>query len=446
MVGPYTTEDNHVLARDQKKILEVYVNKFSQGIFGILHEAVLVNGDSLFVYVDQSGNIQTIDQINDYDRIIKPPLRHTSLTKEYSFDTEDELHQMWNEVREFTIDDAFRISQHIWSQYVSTNSYVITLLAADSIFSYMQDAFGMTHYNFTIGDNDSGKSAILNVANEIVYRPFTATSVSDAVLYRVLGNVEEGQAILLLDEANRISEVMLDILKGGYKTGGYVLRVDDLDNKKKVAKYFTYGQKWLAAENSISGDGAKGANERNFYIHAIRGTPKSYIADILKPKNKNKFKKELDEISNFRKTMLLYKLKHFGDNYPDLQLSVNNRDRELTESILSLFYGSNCINQIVDTLSIFLTEKRQKKIQTVEAILYDIVTEFRDRLEESLKKIASMLPSDIFDILSRRMKERKLNQTLDNDDIFEIPSDVIIELLKRNPIAVGNTIKETENQ
>lgn len=250
------------------------------------------------------------------------------------------------------------------------------LCAADTIFTYLQDRFSMTHYIFVIGDNDSGKTAFHDVMKAICYRPYSAVSMSDAVLYRVLGSEDEGQAVILLDEANSLSEKMLETLKSGYKKGGFVSRVEETENKKQPQRFKTYCFKMLAAEYSPEGKGAKGGNERFFIIKSKRGLPKKYIAEVLGLADIGVYNEELEKISNIRKSMLLYKLKHFNDQFKDVQINIIDRDKELTHSLIKLFYGTESLTEIVKTLDIFLKEKKERKRQTLEAEFFNIVFEF----------------------------------------------------------------------
>jgi Signal recognition particle receptor beta subunit len=172
-------------------------------------------------------------------------------------------------------------SKGIWETFIAAPNRVITLCAADTIFTYLQDRFPMTHYIFVIGDNDSGKTAFIDVMGATCSRPYSAVSMSDAVLYRVLGSEDEGQAVILLDEANSLSEKILESLKSGYKKSGFVARVDDtVDNKKQPQRFKTYGFKMLAAEYSPTGKGVKGADERFFKIKTKRALQQLAILPI----------------------------------------------------------------------------------------------------------------------------------------------------------------------
>jgi hypothetical protein len=410
----------------KEKRPEVYTNKFRDEYTGILYEAALVDRLPCFVYMDRDRDIQMIKQVDDLDRIVKPPPKSASLTAQFKFADKEELESMWNKIQIMNLDEMYSISKDIWNTFIAAPKHVITLCAADKIFTYLQDRFPMTHYIFVIGDNDSGKTAFIDVMAAICYRPYSAVSMSDAVLYRVLGSEDEGQAVILLDEANTLSEKILESLKSGYKKGGFVARVEDtIDNKKQPQRFKTYGLKILAAEYSPTGKGAKGADERFFKIKTKRSRPKKYIAEVLGLIDIGGRSEELERISNFRKLMLLYKLKHFGDEFPDVQLNVIDRDKELTHSLISLFYGTEALGEIISSLDIFLREKKERKMQTLEAEFFNIVHNFVNK-PENLSKWFPEEPMAGLDQLQTKLDE----------DLAEVPFAAIVGKFMANTDSV----------
>ncbi|MFL6401674.1 MAG: hypothetical protein ACJ72J_19110, partial [Nitrososphaeraceae archaeon] len=146
-------KDTNKERKDKKT--EVYTNKFRDESTGILYEAVLIDRLSYFIYMhNQSGHIQIVNQVDDLDRIIKPPPRNASLTDQFTFANKEELESMWNKVQIMNLDEMYSISKGIWNTFIAAPDHVIVLCAADTIFTYLQDRFPMTHYIFVIGDND----------------------------------------------------------------------------------------------------------------------------------------------------------------------------------------------------------------------------------------------------------------------------------------------------
>ena len=73
---------------------------------------------------------------------------------------------------------------------------------------------------------------------------------------------------------------------------------------------------------------------------------------------------------DFRKLLLVYRLKHFKDPIPDLDIGVEGRDKELVKHSIQLFYGCKCLNEVIETLQNFLDLKNEKKESTIESYYY----------------------------------------------------------------------------
>jgi hypothetical protein len=110
---------------------------------------------------------------------------------------------------------------------------------------------------------------------------------------------------------------------------------------------------------------------RTFPINCIKGSTKHDIKEVLNPTNTGGPAKEklLKELMDFRKLLLVYRLKHFKDPIPDLDVGVEGRDKELVKHSIQLFYGSECLKEVIETLQYFLDLKNEKKDSTIESIL-----------------------------------------------------------------------------
>jgi hypothetical protein len=138
--------------------------------------------------------------------------------------------------------------------------------------------------------------------------------------------------------------------------------------------------------------------------------------------------------------MLLYKIKHFDDEFKDVQLNVIDRDKELTHSLISLFYGTEALDEIIRSLDIFLREKKERKMQTLEAEFFNIVHDFiktpgdileyipeEPLIEDEAKRVKT--------IFTERLQKDKLQTKLD-DDPAEIPFVAIVGKFKENTDSV----------
>jgi hypothetical protein len=66
---------------------------------------------------------------------------------------------------------------------------------------------------------------------------------------------------------------------------------------------------------------------------------------------------------------------HYDDQIPYVQLSIKNRDKQLCKPIIRLFKNTKAIDEIVTSLSRFLSEKKNKKLNSFDSYLYSIVAD-----------------------------------------------------------------------
>ena len=102
-------------------------------------------------------------------------------------------------------------------------------------------------------------------------------------------------------------------------------------------------------------------------------------------------KKLLKELMDFRKLLLVYRLRHFKDPIPDLDIGVEGRDKQLVKHSVQLFNGCKCLKEVIETLQKFLDIKNEKKESSIELVLLKVVAtlvKFKDL--EYLLKVSGM--------------------------------------------------------
>jgi hypothetical protein len=77
----------------------------------------------------------------------------------------------------------------------------------------------------------------------------------------------------------------------------------------------------------------------------------------------------LNELMDFRKLMLVYRLIHFEDQLTDIDVGVTNRNKQLCKPYIRLFYGYESQIEVEQTFQEFLNIKNDRKCTSVEAIL-----------------------------------------------------------------------------
>ena len=361
---------------------EFVTYKYSQMGKGSLHEAVIVNGLPFFIRYnnnDVTNTFELIEKIEENSRILRPPNIEEYPYTPYQFESNDELALFLAKAKQVTLDELYNKSKSIFLKYVDQDKYIINLLAADSIWTYFQDLFSVTHYLEGVGDNDVGKSTIGYTFEYTGYRVIKGTAISGANYYRSLGTDEPGQCTIIEDEGDSISEDpdKIKILKSGYEYNGKVPKIN-MNSRNQEQRWFkTYGYKMILAERSLSQLKAKGLLDRTFSFHCRPGKVKYSIKEVVSENiNKNpNLQKLYNELLCFRKLMLCYRLVHYKrhDFLPEIKTGLKNRDEELCKPLLQLFYGKEQLNEIIKTLEVFIRQRRDRRSSSLEAAIFPII-------------------------------------------------------------------------
>ena len=172
-----------------------------------------------------------------------------------------------------SLDDLFAKAKSIVRKYNDQDEHKLDLLAADIVWSYLQDRFSTTHYVAIVGGNGSGKTTIGDTFGAVAYRTVTMTDPSAANIFRVQGRIEYGQCTIVMDEAEKIdkSPDTMSILKSGYQ---FNAKVSKINMNEEVQRWFyPYYLKYIIAERSPNQSDAKGVLDRTFLYTAYEGKP-----------------------------------------------------------------------------------------------------------------------------------------------------------------------------
>lgn len=71
--------------------------------------------------------------------------------------------------------------------------------------------------------------------------------------------------------------------------------------------------------------------------------------------------------------MLIYRLMHFYEPIPDIDIGLDGRDKEICKPLLQLFHNTESYNEIRSMLQVFLNAKNQKKSNLIDGALYPII-------------------------------------------------------------------------
>jgi hypothetical protein len=201
--------------------------------------------------------------------------------------------------------------------------------------------------------------------------------INAANISRILGSVEVGQCTLVHDEADKICDNpdLVSILKSGYSPLDRVSRINDFTMKPEFFRPFCF--EIIIAESLPNIREAKDFKDRSFETSAYRGSSRFDIKEDLEAEIQDNVEgqQRLAQLINFRKLMLIYRLLHFKDSLPDIELGFGGREKELVKPTIQIFYGSKVQKEIEKTLEHFLNLRNEGKDTGLEAALYPIVWE-----------------------------------------------------------------------
>jgi hypothetical protein len=365
--------------KNQKEKREFVIYKFSQMGRGELNEAVLISDQPSFIkYNRESKEFEKEVKIEENNRTLRPPQREEYPYIPYEFSSLEEINRYKDKIlnENIDIDFLFQKSKSIISKYNNQDDYKINLVGADVILSHFQDRFSTIHYDYIVGGNGSGKSSLGDTFGAIAYRAVNMTDPTAPNLFRLLGPIEHAQCTMILEEAERIdkSPELMAILKTGYARNGRVPKINP--NTLTQEFFFSFCHKVIISEKSLSQSIARGVNTRILPINCFKASAKYDIKEVLNPTDTggSQNKELLNEIEDFRKLLLIYRLIHFKDSIPDLDIGVEGRDKELVKHLVQLFYGSNSLNQIIGSLQKFLDLKNGKKESSIDYALLPIIS------------------------------------------------------------------------
>ncbi|HEX7179458.1 MAG TPA: hypothetical protein VF220_06995 [Nitrososphaeraceae archaeon] len=361
------------------KLREEIVYKYSNKGKGQLREAVIIEGKPYFLKYTKTDGYLTIEPyIDEETRRLRPPYPEEYPHEPYEFNNGKSLNHYYLPLaKKLTIDEIFQKIKSYVKLFNDIDSSTLNLLSTNVVGSLFQDRLSTVHYLFIVGGNGTGKSEFGDTFECLGYRVVNITNASEAFWYRVLGSVEYGQVTIVAEEIDKLDEnsQIMNMLKTGYQPNAKVPRMNN-DNDK-MDFYYPFCFKIMIGEKSPGEDKARGVLDRGFKINSYKGFPEFKIKEIRNPQGNKLRQKILNEIMEFRKILLIYKLIHFKDPLVEVDIGLDGRDEELCKPLLQLFYALGASEEtqkeIEQTLQHFLNIKNNRKQNSREALIYPIV-------------------------------------------------------------------------
>jgi hypothetical protein len=80
----------------------------------------------------------------------------------------------------------------------------------------------------------------------------------------------------------------------------------------------------------------------------------------------------------------MYRLLNYNETIPDVKLNIKNRYKQLTKPLIRLFQNTETVNDIIKSLSKYLIEKNQEKIDSMDSAILTFIINLVSKYGETL--------------------------------------------------------------
>lgn len=367
-------------------------------------EAIYHNGKPCFLVKD-SHDFSTFETLEIDGQISSPKEQKQIPYEAYGFykgsvPNREDLY--WKVRRELQI---FIDVEGIW----------LDVLAACVLLTYQQEKLQTVPYIFVYGDNESGKSTVLQLLKFLCYRPMYGVTVPSADIY---GYLEDSDAIgcILEDEVQGIQKDTdkIKIYKAGYKQGAVVPRTVMLEHDRVIKYYQTFCFKACASEQIPQ---VKGFRERFIEINMVEGSPDKEWTDITKD--------DLKRLHDLRNMLLKWRLLTKDWNLSEVPTSMKGRLKELWMPLLQVTHGLTVHEGLLKFVEEQKGERLKTKQDTLDGHIVKTVVELYNRAVDPnpvlpFPEIWGKLAVDVHG----KLDENKPN-VMDTSDFFQVTKNKI---------------------
>lgn len=342
-------------------------------------EIFLEDGDrytTKFVYFDrESDTFKEADYVIKNTKVVFPEPTNGTPSIPYEFYNIEHLNMFYRNKVKGRVDISNLFAEHLAVfKYFNVQPKAITIAwAAAAVVSYFQDLYAIMSYFAALGIPGSGKSTMLETMALLSYRAMKMNNPNAAQAIRMFGNVEPAQHTFIADEADKIDKdsEFMPMIKNGYMYSSVHQKVNT--NTMALEWFYVYAMKFFGAEKQPKEWHSMGFHDRTFEVNTKKIQQKSTDPNI-KELGKNTGLTKLDQniksqILDLRKKSLIYRMVHYNDPRPDLDVNIGGRDKELTYPFLQLFHGSRYQSQIEWAFQSLLDEMNNKKRNSLSVVL-----------------------------------------------------------------------------
>lgn len=288
-------------------------------------------------------------------------------------------------------------------------------LSAAVLLSYHQEKLRTVPYLFLYGDNESGKSTVLQILKFLCYRPMYGVTVPSADIYGYLEDVDSVGCILE-DEVQGIHQDTdkIKIYKAGYKQGAVVPRTIITQNDRVIKYYHTFCFKACASEQIPQ---VKGFRERFIEIPMVEGYPEKEWADVTK--------EDLKRLHDLRNTLLKWRMLSRNWELPNPELNMKGRLKELWKPLLQITHGLT----VYETLFKFVETQRKERLSsrqnTLEGHIVKVVVDLLNKSKvESPQLPFQSIWSELSTDLDGKLDDKKPH-VMDTSDFFQVTKNKV---------------------
>jgi hypothetical protein len=321
--------------------------------------------------------------------------------------------------------------------FIDIESIWKDILTACVLFSYQQEKLLTVPYIFVYGDNESGKSTVLQLLNFLCYRPMYAVTVPAADIYGYLEDIDSIGCILE-DEVQGIHKDIdkIKIYKAGYKQGAVVPRTIITQYDRIIKYYNTFCFKACASEQIPQ---VKGFRERFIEIPMVEGYPPKEWTDITN--------EDLQRLYDLRNMLLKWRLLSREWRLPNPDLPIRGRLKELWKPILQITHGLT----VYETLANFVKEQKNERLtskqNTLEGHIVKVVTELHNEAK------TNPVPYIPFQTIWLRLAEDldgkiddKKPHVMDTPEFFQVTKHKVGYRLREVLSGKSKTVREKDSE
>ena len=164
-------------------------------------ESVMVDGKPMFLCSKKDEKSVFVQDYVVHDGITYVPVQNLQPYDNYSF-TAEEIEKLNSEPS--SKESLLENIEEQTNRYIVASTISKDLTTIDIFMSYCMEQVDTVHFPFYVGETESGKSSCAHLFKNLAYRCLYSLDMTTPNVYQFLGQDEEGQGVIVEDEAQGI--------------------------------------------------------------------------------------------------------------------------------------------------------------------------------------------------------------------------------------------------